>query len=223
MARAGLSTALLVRSAAELADDEGLAGVTLAALAQRFDVKAPSLYAHVTSSLDLKQRVAVLALAETADRIGDAIAGRSGREALEAYGRAHRDYAAEHPGRHEATKLPLDHDLARASAVPRHASLARAVLRSYALPEPDETHAVRLLGAAVRGWTDLELAGGFSRSEPPADTSWRRAVDGLDHLFSSWTMPDTGEGGRGARAQEPSAGRHPASSRATMRRASPSS
>lgn len=197
MARAGLNTALLVRSAAELADDGGLAGVTLAALAHRFGVKAPSMYAHVTSSRDLKQRVAVLALAETADQVGDAVAGRSGRDALEAFGRAYRGYAAKHPGRHEATKLPLDVDVARASAGPRHASLARAVLRSYALPEPDETHAVRLLGAAVRGWTDLELAGGFARSEPAAESSWQRAIDGLDHLFSSWGSPSaTAEGRR---------------------------
>ena len=77
-------------------------------------------------------------------------------------------------------------DIARTSAGPRHAELARAVLRSYALAEPDETHAVRLLGAMVRGWTDLELAGGFARSEPDAEESWQRAVNGLDQIFTAW-------------------------------------
>lgn len=189
MPRAGLSAEVLTSSAAELADAEGLAGVTLAALARQFGVKAPSLYAHVSSNRDLKQRVAVLALAETAVLVGEAVAGRSGRDALDALGCAYRDYAADHPGRHEATTLPLDDDVARASAAPRHAELARAVLRSYSLTEPEETHAVRLLGATVRGWTDLELAGGFARSEPDAATSWERAVDGLDRIFSSWGSP----------------------------------
>jgi AcrR family transcriptional regulator len=184
--RAGLSAEVLTRSAAELADEEGLAGVTLAALARRFHVKAPSLYAHVSGNRDLKQRVAVLALAETADRVAESVAGLSGREALDALGRAYRDYAVAHPGRHEATTLPLDDDVARASAAPRHAALARAALRCYALAEPDETHAVRLLGATVRGWTDLELAGGFDRSEPDAGESWQRAVDGLDQVFTAW-------------------------------------
>lgn len=186
MPRAGLSAELLTRAAAELADEEGLAGVTLAALARRFDVKAPSLYAHVPSNHFLKQRLAILALAETADRVAAAIAGRSGHEALDALGRAYRDYAATHPGRHEATILPLDEETARAGTGPRHAELARATLRSYALSEPDETHAVRLLGAVVRGWTDLELAGGFARSEPDSEYSWQRAIDGLDQLFSTW-------------------------------------
>ncbi len=186
MPRAGLNAQVLTLSAAELADEEGLAGVTLAALARRFHVRAPSLYAHISSSRGLKQRVAVLALAETADRVGEAVAGRSGRDALDALGRAYRDYAAAHPGRHQATILPLDDDVARASAAPRHTQLARAVLRSYALAEPEETHAVRLLGATVRGWTDLELAGGFARSEPNAEVSWQRAVDGLDQMFTAW-------------------------------------
>ena len=196
MPRAGLSAELLTRSAAELADAEGLNGVTLAALARRFDVKAPSLYAHVVSNRDLKQRVALLALAETAERVGEAIAGRSGRDALDALGRAYRDYAAAHPGRHQATTLPLDDDVAIAGDGPRHADLARAVLRSYGLAEPDETHAVRLLGATVRGWTDLELAGGFARSEPDAEESWQRAIDGLDHVFTAWATSVTSTGPR---------------------------
>jgi len=195
--RAGLSAELLTRAAADLADERGLAEVTLAALARHFDVKAPSLYAHVSSNGDLKQRVAALALAETADRVGEAIAGRSGRDALDALGRAYRDYAAAHPGRHQATSLQLDDDVARASAGPRHAALARAVLRSYALAEPDETHAVRLLGATVRGWTDLELAGGFARSEPGAEKSWQRAVDGLDQVFTAWANAATSTVRRG--------------------------
>jgi hypothetical protein len=184
--RAGLNAEVLTRSAADLADEEGLAKVTLAALARRFGVRAPSLYAHLSGNHDLEQRVAVLALAESADLVAEAVAGRSGRDALDALGRAYCDYARAHPGRHESTTLPLDEDVARSSAGPRHAALARAVLRSYAMPEPEETHAVRLLGATVRGWTDLELAGGFARSEPDSAASWQRAVDGLHQLFTAW-------------------------------------
>jgi AcrR family transcriptional regulator len=184
--RAGLNAEVITRSAAELADEEGLAGVTLAALARRVHVKAPSLYAHISGNRDLKQRVAVLALAETADLVGEAVAGLSGREALDALGRAYRDYAAAHPGRHEATALPLDDDVAATSAGPRHARLARAVLRSYALGEPDETHAVRLLGATVRGWTELELAGGFARSRPDVEHTSHPPDDRHDQMFTAW-------------------------------------
>jgi AcrR family transcriptional regulator len=184
--RAGLSAEVITRAAAELADRDGVAGVTLAAVARQFGVRPPSMYAHVSGERDLKQRLAMLALAELAEQVSEAIAGRSGREAIDALGRAHRAYAAAHPGRHAATTIALDDDLARASAAPRHAELSRAALRSYSLSKADETHAVRLLGATVRGWTDLELAGGFARSKPDAERSWQRAVDGLDQLFAAW-------------------------------------
>ena len=39
-----------------------------------------------------------------------------------------------------------------ASAGPRHARLLRSVLRDYDLGEPDETHAVRLLGSLLHGF-----------------------------------------------------------------------
>jgi AcrR family transcriptional regulator len=184
--RAGLTPAALTEAAAELADQDGLAQVTLAALARRFGVSAPSLYAHVRGNADLKQRVALLALAEMADRAAAAVAGRSGRDALDALGRALVDYAAAHPGRWDAARLPLDHEAAQAGAGPRLAELTRAALRDYALEEPDLTHAVRLVGATFRGWADLEPGGGFAHSEPGADVSWQRALDGLDVALRSW-------------------------------------
>lgn len=186
MPRAGLTPEVVTQAAADLADELGLAAVTLAALARRLGVKAPSLYSHVAGESDLKQRVALLALAESADLVAAAVAGRSGRDALDALGRAYGAYAAQHPGRHEATTLPLPDEVASGGAGPRHAALSRAALRSYALREPDQTHAVRMLGAVVRGWTDLERAGGFARSRPAASTTWERVVDGLDEVFRSW-------------------------------------
>lgn len=192
MPRAGLTPEVVTLAAADLADELGLAAVTLAALARRLGVRAPSLYSHVAGENDLKQRVALLALDESADQVAAAIAGRSGRDALDALGRAYGAYAAQHPGRHEATTLPLPDEVASGGAGPRHASLARAALRSYALPEPDQTHAVRMLGATVRGWTDLERAGGFARSRPAAGRTWERVVDALDETFASWASGHAG-------------------------------
>ncbi len=36
--------------------------------------------------------------------------------------------------------------------------------RGYALTEPDQTHAVRLLGSFFHGYVSLEMGGGFSHS-----------------------------------------------------------
>ncbi|WP_416955102.1 TetR/AcrR family transcriptional regulator [Nocardioides sp. T5] len=187
--RAGLTSARVAEAAATLADEVGLDRVTLAALAARFGVATPSLYTHVRSADDVRTRVALLALAETADLVADALAGVSGRAALASVGGVWRSYARQHPGRYAATRLPLDASAAATSAGPRHAELARAAVRAYGLSEADEVHAVRLLGATFHGYAALDAAGAFSHggpSVPTSDDTWERVLDGLDTLLRSW-------------------------------------
>lgn len=187
MVRAGLNAERLTRAGAELADEVGFEQVTVSALARRFDVKVASLYSHLRSSEDLKTRIALLALEELADRGAAALAGRAGRDALTALADVYRDYAREHPGRYTATRhrlaapAPAAVDLAA-----RHTRMARAVLRGYDLTEPDQTHAVRLLGSVFHGYVSLELAGGFGHSAPDSQESWTRILDGLDALLRNW-------------------------------------
>lgn len=189
MPRAGLTAGRLAEAGAELADEAGFGAVTITELARRVGVKPASLYAHVESTADLRTRVALLALEELTERTAQAVAGRAGADALAALGDAYRDYARAHPGRFEATLLPLDADAAMASAGPRHALLVRAILRGYDLTDEDETHAVRLLGSTFRGFVSLELSGGFSHSAPGSQESWVRIIDGLDTLLRTWTAP----------------------------------
>lgn len=182
MARAGLTPERLTQAGAELADEVGFDQVTVSALARRFDVKAASLYAHVRSTHDLRTRIALLALEELADRVADAIAGRAGRDALAAFADAYRVYAREHPGRYQAARFQLDTETA-ASAGVRHAQMTRALLRGYRLAEPDQTHAVRMLGGLVHGFLELETAGGFSHTPVAAEESWAWTVDSLDAML----------------------------------------
>jgi AcrR family transcriptional regulator len=189
--RAGLTTARLVQAGAELADEVGFEQVTVSEVARRFDVKVASLYSHVKSSQDLKTRIALLALEELAGRAADALAGRAGKDALTAYADAYRDYARQHPGRAVAARMRLDPESAAASAGVRHAQMSRAILRGYNLTEPDQTHAVRLLGSVFHCYVSLEAGGGFSHSAPDSEESWRRILDALDALLRNWPARHT--------------------------------
>jgi AcrR family transcriptional regulator len=186
MARAGLTAERLIEAGAELADEVGFDQATLSALARRFDVKVASLYSHLKNSQDLRTGIALLALEELADRAAEALAGRAGKDALTALANTYRDYAREHPGRYAAAQFRLDPQAAAASAGIRHSQLTRAVLRGYDLTEPDQTHAVRLLGSVFHGYVALEAAGGFSHSAPDSQESWSRSLDALDALLRNW-------------------------------------
>ncbi|MEU6002624.1 WHG domain-containing protein [Streptomyces sp. NPDC047197] len=189
MVRAGLTTERLARAGAELADEVGFEQVTVSALARRFDVKVASLYSHLKSSQDLKTRIALLSLEELADRGAAALAGRAGKDALTAFADVYRDYAREHPGRYAAAQFRLDPEAAVASAGGRHSTMTRAILRGYDLSEPDQTHAVRMLGSVFHGYVSLEMAGGFSHSQPGSQESWSRILDALDALLRNWPAP----------------------------------
>ena len=184
MGRVGLTPDKLVMAAAELADVEGFEAVTMSALARHFGVRTASLYSHVASTADLKSQVAVLALGELAEAAGAALAGRAGSDALLAFAGAYRDYARAHPGRYAATRYPLPSQLLAAGRA--HAELTLALLRGYDLDADDSTHAVRLIGSLLHGFTDLELSGGFSHSDPPSEETWPRAVEALDATLVRW-------------------------------------
>lgn len=189
MARAGLTAERLTQAGAELADEVGFEQVTVSALARRFDVKVASLYSHVRNSQDLRTRITLLALEELADRAANALAGRAGKDALVALANVYRDYARERPGRYTAAQLRLDPETAANSAGVRHAQMTRALLRGYDLAEPDQTHAVRLLGSFFHGYVSLEMGGGFSHSAPDTQETWSRTLDALDALLRNWPAP----------------------------------
>jgi AcrR family transcriptional regulator len=186
MARAGVTVERLTRAAAELADEVGFENVTVAALARRFGVKEASLYSHIKNARDLKTRVTLLALAELADQAAAALAGRAGKDALVAFAGAYRDYAKRHPGRYAAARMRLDAETAAMSAGSRHSEMTRAILRGYALAEPDQTDAVRMLGSVFHGYVSLETAGGFEHHPRDAEASWSRTLDALDRVLRDW-------------------------------------
>ncbi|MCK8434938.1 TetR family transcriptional regulator [Streptomyces sp. D2-8] len=187
MPRAGLTPERLVAAAVELADEVGVEGVTLSALARRFGVKDASLYTHVRNLKDLRTRMALLAGGEMIDRIAEAVEGReAGRDTLAAFAAAYRAYALEHPGRYAATQIRIDQELVTDSpAMRRTADVTYGMLRAYGLEEPDLTDAVRLLRSTFHGYCALESTGAFGAPRD-VQASWDRAIDALHVLLRNW-------------------------------------
>ena len=181
MPRAGLDPAAVVGAAAGLADEVGLANVTMGLLGERLGVRAPSLYKHVSSQADLNRRIAVLALTEVGDELRDALQGLAGRDALAAAARTMRAYVVEHPGRYAATvRLNIqgpDDPLAVAGA--RVLNSLAAVLAGYDVDPADTVHALRLLRSLFHGFATIEAAGGFEM-DTDVDESFDWLIDFVD-------------------------------------------
>lgn len=166
MPRAGLDPTTVVATAAALADEVGLANLTMGSLAARLGVRTPSLYKHVAGQEDLNRRIASLALTQAADAVGLAIQGYAGRDALSAAARAFRTFVLNHPGRYAATigVEPSTPDDPMSTASHRLLDSFTAVLRGYDIQPPDVDHALRLLRSLFHGFATLQSANGFQWS-----------------------------------------------------------
>ncbi|MFD3525085.1 TetR/AcrR family transcriptional regulator [Streptomyces sp. NPDC058653] len=156
----------MVAAGAALADEVGLAQLTMGLLAERLGVRTPSLYKHVGGQDDLNRRIAALALSEAADTIGGAVQGYAGRDALAAAARAFRTFVVEHPGRYGATIgiEPSGPDDPVAVEGQRSLDAFRAVLRGYEIEDSDIDHALRMLRSLCHGFATLQAANGFQWS-----------------------------------------------------------
>jgi AcrR family transcriptional regulator len=180
----------VITEAATLADENGFDAVTLSAVARRLGVRTPSLYSHVRDRDALLDGISGLALAELATRIGEALAGRSGRDALEAFAAAYRTYARENPGRWQSLQRRAGDVVVWSAAAREVVALTGALLRGYPIPENEHVHVVRLLGSTINGFLALERNGSFDHREPPTEQSWTRMVDALDALLRVWPDPE---------------------------------
>lgn len=172
MPRAGLTVPEVVRVAAELADSDGLAAVTIAAVAGRLGVQPPALYKHIDGVVDLHRQISTLAMVELGDALRDELQGRSGRDALAALFAAFQGYVDVHPGRYAATtgqSLDDENDPFFAAAS-RVIDSMRAVLSGYGLDPDEADHAIRTLRCTMHGYAALRVADGFQWSNDPDET-----------------------------------------------------
>lgn len=178
MPRAGLNTEAVVDAALVVLDEQGVDGLTLAAVAAHTGVATPSLYKHVKGLGPLRALVGARVLDELADACGDAAMGRSGDDALAAVLHAYRRYAVDHPHRYAALPQQPGTDPEVTRAGERVVAVFLAVLRGYDLVGADAIHATRGFRAAAHGFTHLEIGGGFGLPEK-IDDSYQALVDTL--------------------------------------------
>ncbi|MBO4159721.1 MULTISPECIES: TetR/AcrR family transcriptional regulator [Micromonospora] len=186
MARVGLVASRVTTAAADLADKVGFDKVTLSAVARILGIAEPSMYSHVRSVAELRKGVAVLAATELADCIGEALAGRAGKDALVAFSNAYREFARTCPGRYTATHIQLtEEELSRSTGHQRIFAMTMAMFRAYDLSEGELTDAVRLVRSSLHGFVSLESIGGFGH---PRDVqkSWENGIEAIHVMLTEW-------------------------------------
>ena len=180
MPRLGLDTEGVVVAAAAIADAQGVDAVTLARVADRLGVRAPSLYVHITGLAELRRLLAARGARELAETVRAAVAGQARRDALSAAAGAYRRYAHDHPGRYAAMQRAPAGDGEDAEAAAALYAVIRSALSGYHLRGAAEVHGIRAVRAGLHGFVSLEQLGGL-RMRVSTDASYAGLVEML-HL-----------------------------------------
>lgn len=160
--RPGLDLPKVLQAAAEIADQQGIQEVTLAGLAKKLNIRPPSLYNHVDGLPGLLSKLAVYGLEQLKIALVQSAIGRSGDDAVRAFGIAYVAFARSHPGLYEITlRAPNPEDEEVQAAASEILDVIFRILRAYSLDEQALIHAVRGLRSMLHGFASLEQKGGF--------------------------------------------------------------
>jgi AcrR family transcriptional regulator len=187
MASQALTPDVVVATALDLADREGLGAVTLASVARRLGCHVTSLYTHIDSIDDLHTRMLLTAQSALAQQLWEAALGRSGADALRALAAVYRGFGSAHPEQIRllfagaTTTDPRVADGARYMSEP-----IRATLFGFGLDDQQVRHAHRAFSAAIRGFAVAEAQGAYHTD---ADVTFDQIVDLFIQALESGNWP----------------------------------
>ena len=159
----GLTVEQVVEAAAEIADRDGLDALSLATVASALGVKSPSLYTHVRGLAGLRRQLALHGSRLLAIELAASVEGLDGPDALRTIAEQLRKFAHRHPGLNNSF-LPAptpDEDPEVAAALLEPVTVIASVLDGMDVDPTTVIPLIRALRAAVHGFVDLELKGGF--------------------------------------------------------------
>lgn len=175
--RIGLDINTILNAAIEIADTKGVNEITLASLAQKLEVRTPSLYNHIDGLPGLRKRLAIYGIEQLYISITHAVIGLAGDAAVRAMSEAYLSFARLHPGLYEATFMapdPMDLDVQKASK--EVTDVVVRALKAYNLSDEEAIHVTRGLRSILHGFASIEQMGGF-RLSYDIDVSFKLLID----------------------------------------------
>jgi AcrR family transcriptional regulator len=171
-----------------IVEEQGRAGLTMRALAERLGIRAPSLYKHLAGKDELEDAL----LAAGLEELGAAIVREAAAAAdpLAALTRAYRRFGVEHPNVYRLlTERPLP-----AGHRPGPEEAEAIALLTRVTGDRDRARAA---WAFAHGMVHLELAGRFP-PDADLDGAWRAGIDAFRAgvpaparaVVRSWRGPD---------------------------------
>ncbi|MGM9977526.1 MAG: TetR/AcrR family transcriptional regulator [Clostridium sp.] len=169
--RVGLDKNTILKTAANMADTNGIASVTLKALAEELGIKSPSLYKHISGLDELNKELMLYGWKALEQDIIKASIGKAKDDAIIAICWTYRNYVTLHPGVYEAMQwYNMYQSEEHLNATEGIISVIFQVLDAYNLTEEQKVHIVRMLRGFLQGFLTIESHGGYGNPQPIDDS-----------------------------------------------------
>ncbi|MFH0347642.1 TetR/AcrR family transcriptional regulator [Bacillus vallismortis] len=180
--RIGLSQKMIVDAAAEIADQEGLNSVTLAALSKKMNVRPPSLYNHINGLQAIRTELAVSGLTRLYEQMAISVTEQKGDAVMLSLAHAYVDFAVENPGYYEASLLKVQDERAEIVSEEIVRLVSKLLIENGYASDKTAIHATRGLRSLLHGFTALIAKEAFEREEDISESlsySIRTFLSGL--------------------------------------------
>lgn len=170
--KVGLDRKTIIEAAADMADEKGIANITLKLLANELGIKSPSLYKHFSGGLDeLNKELMLYGWHSLEKEITKAAIGKAKDDAITAICHTYRDFVGKHRGLFEAMQwYNMYQSEEHLQATQGTISVLFRVLEAYGMSEEQKVHCVRMLRSFLQGFSAIESHGGFGNPAPVNDT-----------------------------------------------------
>ena len=180
MGRGCVDKQLIIEEAAALANETGFSNVSLKLLSERLNIKAPSLYNHITNLEELKQELAAYGWEELTGKLTEVLIGEAGDEAIRLGCCTFYDYAVANPGVFEAMAFCNGSDgKTDTDASEKFMSILFRVLGKRNIGEKNAYHIMRLARSYIEGFALLAGNEAFDTAKYPLRESFEFGVEAI--------------------------------------------
>jgi AcrR family transcriptional regulator len=156
----------VIQTAANIADTDGLSKVSLKVVAEKLNIRTPSLYNHITSLDDLLREVAHHGMRTMNDQMTHAAIGNSGDKAIKSISIAYLSYIIAHPGIYETIQWAHWHGNNETAALfGNYKALIVKLILSCNFKTKKTDEILSLLMSVLHGYSSLELGKALINTE----------------------------------------------------------
>lgn len=156
----------VIQATSDIADKDGLNKVSLKVVAEKLNIRTPSLYNHIASLEALLREVAHKGMRTMNDQMIQAAVGNSGGEAIKAIGIAYLSYMLSHPGIYEVIQWAHWHGNSETEVIfDNYKALIKKLVLSCKFETEETEEIMTILMSILHGYSSLELGKALINSE----------------------------------------------------------